>query len=121
MDCGLGLHSLARVSYTYCCVYVCLCIHKHTVIKCTFASSGNMYISTVSKHALDNKVCLMLLFIHNIMYPYLYTAVSVSPDTSDSVPILASSAAVAGGLIIAAIAVMTTIICLCVMKRKKGR
>ena len=100
----------------YCCVYACLCIHKHTVIKCTFASSGTI---TGSKHALDNKVCLMLLFIH--VCPYLYTAVSISLDTSDSVPVLASSAAVAGGLIIAAIAVMTTIICVCVMKRKKGR
>ena len=85
----------------YCCVYVCLCIFP------------------LEANALDNKVCLMLLFIH--VYPYLYTAVSISPDTSDSVPILASSAAVAGGLIIAAIAVMTTIICVCVMKRKKGR
>ena len=71
--------------------------------------------------ALDNKVRLMLLFIHVIYYLCLYTAVSISLDTSDSVPVLASSAAVAGGLIIAAIAVMTTIICVCVMKRKKGR
>ena len=119
MDCGLGLHSLARVSYTAVCTCAYVYISTRTVIKCTFASSGNMYISTGSKHAFDNKVCLMLLFIH--MYPYLYTAVSISPDTSDSVPILVSSAAVAGGLIIAAIAVMTTIICVCVMKRKKGR